>query len=678
MSESYSLITPRPTSAGRIDDFLALVLQRLPAFVWTTNEQLELTFVRGPQGKRGEQFFTEVFMQNRERFEPLLHGKSVCAEVQWKQRWFHAQCEPIYNAGTQRLEGTIGVGIDITDRHRLEEQLLSERSFLAKAEELAQVGSWNMDYASGIIRISPGLERMTGLTGPIVRDYDTMMQCVHPDDRAMVETERAKAHAMKAPLRVILRVISPSGAIRHVIARCDYDYGPDGKPMKSIGTLLDITERVEAERAIEHLAYHDPLTRLPNRWLLNDRLTQNIAIARRERTTFYVLFIDLDRFKEINDTLGHGEGDLLLIDVAHRLMRAVRETDTVARSGGDEFVVLLRDVESAERGAAAIAKVRGIFKEPFVLRGLPRQVTASIGVAVYPDDGTSEELLLAHADTAMYDSKQAGRDRVLRYRAGPVREDDRRLSLDAEVRLGLERGEFFLEYQPIVDAYTHQVIAAEALIRWNHPAKGLLLPSDFVDHSNSRDFISSIGEWVLNEAFAQAAKWRRENHLNIRVSINVQPRHMQSDQAYLELLEGLLLRHNVPADAIELELTERTIVHDMDWAVAMLEQVRSLGFHIAIDDFGTGYNSLNYLKLFPATALKIDRSFIAELGRNTFDEALTRAVAALGKARGLRVIAEGVETAQQCRQLVTMDCDELQGFFFSRPISPDVFAERYS
>jgi EAL domain-containing protein (putative c-di-GMP-specific phosphodiesterase class I) len=246
------------------------------------------------------------------------------------------------------------------------------------------------------------------------------------------------------------------------------------------------------------------------------------------------------------------------------------------------------------------------------------------------------------------------------------------------VRSGIESGQFFLEYQPIVDAYTHRIAAAEALLRWNHPTKGLLQPSDFIDATTSRDFINAIGEWVLAEAFAQAARWRHNQGLNIRMAINVQPRQMQSDEEYLELLERLLNTYDIPASAIELELTERTIVRDMDWAIGMLSDIRAMGFNIAIDDFGTGYNSLSYLRLFPMTTLKIDKSFIAELGRSSFDEALTRAVATLGKARGLRVIAEGVETPEQCRRLVTMECDELQGYFFSRPLAPDVFAARYS
>lgn len=668
---------PRATS-GQIDDFLALVLRRLPAFVWTTDADLNLTFVRGPLGTRGEQFFADAFERNRALFAPLSSGESVRVEVEWNRRWYHVQCEPVYDEPNTTLAGTIGVGIDITQRHQLEQQLASERAFLAKAEEIAQVGSWNLEFSSGAVTISPGLERMTGLKGPILRDFDALLACVHPDDRVMVETERAKAMQLRVPLRIIHRIVLPNGSVRHVIARCDCEFDEEGRATQSVGTVLDITERVEAERAIEHLAYHDPLTRLPNRWLLNDRLTQNIAIARRERRSFYVLFIDLDRFKEINDTLGHSEGDVLLIDVATRLHRAVRETDTVARSGGDEFVVLLRDVEDSAQGHAAIDKVRSIFNEPFVLQGLPRKVTASIGVAMYPDDGLSEEELLAHADTAMYDSKESGRNAVRRYRVGSVDLSGRRISIAAEVRDGIEGGQFYLEYQPIVDAYTHQIVAAEALLRWNHPAKGVLQPSDFLDQSNSRDFITAIGEWVLEEAFAQAARWRRESKLNIRLAVNVQPRHMQSDRAYIELLEHMLQKHDLPARAIELELTERTIVRDMDWAVAVLGEVRELGFNIAIDDFGTGYNSLNYLKLFPVTTLKIDRSFIAELGRNSFDEALTRAVATLGKARGLRVVAEGVETAQQSRQLVTMDCDELQGFFFSKPLKADAFAARYS
>jgi EAL domain-containing protein (putative c-di-GMP-specific phosphodiesterase class I) len=277
----------------------------------------------------------------------------------------------------------------------------------------------------------------------------------------------------------------------------------------------------------------------------------------------------------------------------------------------------------------------------------------------------------------MYDSKQSGRDAVRRYRAGSVDLTMRRLSLDAEVHAAIAGNQFLLEYQPIVDARTRNVVAAEALLRWNHPTKGLLEPSVFLDATNSRDFVNTLGEWVLNEACAQAARWRRDDGLYLRMAINVQPRHMQSDRAYIALLRRALVEHQLPAGAIELELTEKTIVRDMDWAIAILTEIRDLGFGIAIDDFGTGYNSLSYLKSFPVTTIKIDRSFVTEIGTDSFSEALSSAVAALGKARNLRVIAEGVETEEQCEKLVALGCDELQGFFFSPPISAEEFSARY-
>jgi diguanylate cyclase (GGDEF)-like protein len=431
--------------------------------------------------------------------------------------------------------------------------------------------------------------------------------------------------------------------------------------------MHDVTERVQAQRAAELLAYHDALTGLPNRWLLRDRLETAIASARRENQNVFVLFIDLDDFKRINDSLGHAMGDVLLAEVGQRLHGIARSSDTVARMGGDEFVIVLTHVDTEEQLQAAVSKLRSAFRAPFRLAGAEYPITASVGVAGFPDDGLTEDELLKHADAAMYDAKQHGRNAVRRFSSVSMASSMRRVQLELDLRRALRDREFRIFYQPIVNARTLRTVGVEALLRWQHPSRGLLLPVAFVDVIEHTSYANAVGEWVLREASAQVAQWRTRLGLPLRLSVNVSARQLQRDH-FAGLLKETLQSSGLQPEAIDIELTENTVVRDLESAATVLARLRDIGVGVAIDDFGTGYNSLSYLKYFPITALKIDRTFVGEIGVDAFDEAISSAVAALGHALRIRVVAEGVERRAQFESLLALGCDEVQGYYFAPPM----------
>lgn len=673
-------------------EFLELMLECLPAFVVVSDLEMRFTAIRGAalvelhvdeaeitrllgtpisgyfQGPHGEEILQHV--------RNALEGEAASFEIEWQGRWFYAHIAPL-REHNGRIMGSVGVGIDITQRHMLAHALDEERRMLSEAQELAELGSWCLDIPSDEMTISSEMARILGISqNSEVVKFSDLQRWYHPEEARLIQAEKTSALQSCGTYDIDHRIVRPDGTIRYVRSRGHVDCTDDGKPMRAVGTMLDMTERVEAQRAIELLAYHDSVTGLPNRWLLTDRLRQSIVFARREGLKFYLLFIDLDNFKRINDSLGHSEGDVLLSEVGQRLRGAVRESDTVARSGGDEFVVLLSSIAEEEQARTAVNKVRAIFRRPFLLRGGEYVVTASIGIAAYPRDGSTEDELLQHADTAMYDAKQAGRNTVRRYRGASKVSRLRRTQLEVDLPRALRNDEFRIYYQPIVAAKSLAIVGVEALLRWQHPKRGLLLPLAFMDVLEESEFIAPIGEWIMREAATQVAKWREKFGIPLRLSINISARQLVKSAGFLPFLPGALNAAGLDAGAVDLELTETTIVRDVEWATAMLRDLRDLGVGIAIDDFGTGYNSLSYLKHFPVTALKIDRTFVNELGVDAFDEAISFAVAALGRAMRVRVIAEGVETRRQLDTLNALGCDELQGFYFAPPLHRTMLEER--
>jgi diguanylate cyclase len=427
-----------------------------------------------------------------------------------------------------------------------------------------------------------------------------------------------------------------------------------------------------ANRQLRHLATHDALTGLPNRVLLDDRLAQAMAQADRDKRSFALMVCDLDRFKLINDSLGHRAGDELLQEVARRLSAVARTADTVARFGGDEFVLVGSSLADAEDAMQLAARAIEVLRAPVRIAGIDVHVSPSIGIALYPEDGASIEALLAHADAAMYAAKHQGRGSVQRYLPGMHAGIEDRVQMESELHQAIELKQFELHYQPKVDTRTGVVRSAEALIRWVHPSRGLVSPADFIPLAEECGLIGAIGEWVIREACRQARAWQEEGVPSLRISVNLsasQFREVGLVDSIRRALDdvGLLARY------LEVELTESAVMSDPEQSVAILEQLSAMGVLVSVDDFGTGYSSMSYLRRFPIDKLKIDRVFINEIASRPEDASIVRAIVSLAHSLNLKVVAEGVETPAQLDFLKTAGCDEYQGFHYSRPLPADQF-----
>ncbi len=434
-----------------------------------------------------------------------------------------------------------------------------------------------------------------------------------------------------------------------------------------IGLIRDITPRKIAEQQVEYQAYHDALTGLANRRLFQEHLSLALALAARRERAVAVLFLDLDHFKVINDTLGHTMGDALLRLVAARLKACLREGDTVARVGGDEFTIVLQELEKKEHAITVARKVLRALAEPIDLDGHRLYVTTSVGITVFPEDGADAETLLKNADHAVYRAKAEGRNTFSTATQELTRSMEERLSLESGLHQAMERDEFVVYYQPQIDVRTMKIVGMEALVRWNHPQRGMLLPEQFIGVAEDRGFIVYIGDWVLRQACRQAAEFRDLGFPDFRVAVNLSARQLRDD-ALIETVASALRDSGLDPHCLELEITETVAMADVELTLRVLSALRDTGVRIAIDDFGTGHSSLGYLKRFPIDALKIDRHFVEDLPDGFEDAAIVRAVVQLAHGLDLRVVAEGVETKEQLEFLERHACREMQGYHFSYPV----------
>lgn len=440
-----------------------------------------------------------------------------------------------------------------------------------------------------------------------------------------------------------------------------------------VGIATDITFEKEADLRIQHLAYYDALTHLPNRMLLTQRAEQALIQAERRGEELTLLFLDLDRFKEINDTLGHAEGDALLVAVAALLKDNMREADTISRMGSDEFTLLLPD--TGQTGAMRLAeKLLAAFREPFVVAGHSLRVTASIGIAVYPHDGSTFSDLLKNADAALHQAKQDGRDTLRFYDREMNQATFERLVLETELRAAIQTGQLRAYFQPKVHLADGRPVGAEALVRWVHPEHGLIPPARFIPIAEASDLIVAIGNWMLEEVCRQLAAWRDTGLPALTIAVNLAARHFR-DPRLIGRIQSLLATYHLPAEALELELTETTLIEVGPQTMDILATLHQMGVGLAVDDFGTGYSSLGYLKHLPITVLKIDRSFVRDLVTEHDDRTLAATIVTLGHGLGLGVVAEGVETEEQRHILLEQGCDLAQGYLFSPPLPADQFAE---
>ncbi len=541
----------------------------------------------------------------------------------------------------------------------------SEERFRQMAESIGDVFWLSDPPRQKILYVSPAYERIFGRpVTELYLDWRGWLDNVHPDDREMLRARMDDPVEME--FEVAFRICRPDGEMRAVQMRIYLVRDGAGRFVRRAGVIQDVTERQRQEARIEHLAYHDALTGLPNRAMLTDRLAQALAQAQRRQQQVAVLFLDLDRFKLVNDSLGHVAGDLLLQEVARRLRAALREDDTVARVGGDEFQVVLGNVAGPADAARVAEKMMQVLGAPFVLEGQELHVTASLGVSLFPRDGASGELLLKYADTALYEAKGEGRNAYRFFSPEMNAQAHGRLRMENDLRRAVERGELELHYQPQLDLASGEVTAVEALLRWRHPLRGLVPPNAFIPMAEETGLVLGIGDWVLREACRQVALWQREGLADLRVAVNISARQLQRPGLDASVRAALAASGLAP-HSLELEITESSVMLDPHHAQSVLQSLRELGVQLSIDDFGTGYSSLAYLKRLPLDRLKIDRSFIGGIPADGDDATIVETIIVMTHKLGLRVIAEGVETLEQQLQLVRQGCDEIQGFLLAHP-----------
>jgi diguanylate cyclase (GGDEF)-like protein/PAS domain S-box-containing protein len=567
-------------------------------------------------------------------------------------------------------EGSIWVYADITARKEAEEKLRLSATVL---EHIAD-GVMVIDARGVIVAVNPAFTQITGYTEAeaIGRDrtltrsgrHDAAFYQALWDDLQSTGFWRGEIWNLRKNGELYLEWLTVSavrdnkGAISHYV-----------------GVFSDITLVKESQEKLDHLAHHDALTQLPNRLLFHDRLHHALQRAARENEQLALLFIDLDRFKNVNDTLGHHIGDELLQQVATALQEKLREGDTLARLGGDEFIVLLENVDG-QYGASLVAeKLVGMFEQPFMVAGHELFVTCSVGISLYPADALDLNMLIRNADVAMYQAKARGRNGYRFYAPSMTGEGVERLRLETYLRRSLEKDEMFLNYQPQVEIDTGRLIGVEALVRWNHPDLGLVPPSRFISLAEDTGYINQLGKWVLIQACRQMVRWQEAGLHVPKMAVNLSAR--QFERGSIATMVGDVLRETgLEPHRLQLEVTESVIMNTGD-ALVFINDLHSIGVGLAIDDFGTGYSSLAYLKQMPVQTLKIDRSFIKDISTDVNDEAIAIAIIQLGKSMNLSVIAEGVETGEQAAFLLRHGCNLAQGYFFSRPAAPDDLLERW-
>jgi diguanylate cyclase (GGDEF)-like protein/PAS domain S-box-containing protein len=446
-----------------------------------------------------------------------------------------------------------------------------------------------------------------------------------------------------------------------------------GRVIGAVIVFHDVSSARAMTRQMTHSAQHDVVTNLPNRLLLTDRITQSISLAQRHKRPIAVLFLDLDRFKSINDSLGHATGDMLLQSVSKRLLASVRDSDTVSRLGGDEFVILLSEIACPEDASISAKRILLSLSAPHTVGGQVLDIRGSIGISIYPGDGEDPETLIKSADMAMYHAKENGRNNFQFFVPEMNLRAVERQSLEGSLRHALDREEFLLHYQPKVNLETREITGAEALIRWQHPERGLVPPAQFVPIGEECGLIVQIGRWVLREACRQARGWQDAGLPFKRVSVNVSAVEFR-DKSFVESVRTILSETGLEARCLDLELTEGVLMEEADSTASLLQELKTIGVQLAVDDFGTGYSSLNYLQQFPIDILKIDQSFVHRITGDPDDSAIVSAIIDMGKNLKLRVIAEGIETREQLAFLQAQQCAEGQGYLFSRPLPAAQFA----
>lgn len=609
-------------------------------------------------------------VRNNRRFD--IEYRIVRADGSIRHVWERGTNISHDNKAWDILEGFIQ---DVTERKQADEALREAERRYRSIFENAIEGIYQSTPSDGYLAVNPALARMYGYDSPqelisTLRDIDHQ---VYVDPQRRLEFKRLMAkHGVVTNFES--RVHRRNGEVIWISENARSVYNSDGTLLFFEGTVEAITERKLHEAEIQFQATHDALTGLPNRTLLYDRMQQAVLHSERYGKLTAIAFLDLDQFKFINDSLGHQVGDELLKITAQRLTSCLRESDTVARQGGDEFVLLLTDQPNEEAITHTMQRVLHEVSQPWKANDLEFQITCSIGLTLCPDDGRDAETLLKNADSAMYKAKELGRNNFQYFSAEMNSSVTDRLELLNRLRQAITNEDFVLHYQPKVSLSSHQIIGAEALVRWNSAHSGMVSPASFIPLAEETGLIIPLGEWVLRTACRQNRAWQDAGYPPIPISVNLSPRQLARGDI-VEVVERILRETGLAAQYLELEITESVMTTDVEKSFALLTQLRALGVKISLDDFGTGYSSLSYLKRFPVDTLKIDQSFVRDIATDQDSAAIVKAIISLGRNLNLTVLAEGIETEDQFQFLLANGCDEGQGYLMSKPVPNKNFVD---
>ncbi len=584
--------------------------------------------------------------------------------------WLELDVTPILDADGRRAN-FVYVGRDVSERKQIDSALRESEARWKLALESTGDGVWDWYPQTGVEIFSQRFRDMYGYSADELPDRaEALDGRTHPDDLERLQRDRDAHFAGRTPTYVNEhRVRCRDGSWKWVLSRgMVISRDEQGRPLRMIGTHTDITDRKRSESLIWQQANFDPLTGLPNRRMLRDRLAQDMRRSRREGRSLALLFIDLDHFKEVNDTLGHAQGDVLLVEAARRIRACVRESDTVARMGGDEFTVVLPALAQADRVERIASDILEILAAAFPLGDEQVYISASVGITLFPDDAVEIDDLFKQADQALYSAKGAGRNRFSYFTPALQESAQTRVRLTNDLRGALAGGQFRLVYQPIVELATGAIRKAEALLRWQHPVRGAVSPAAFIPIAESTGMIAPIGDWVLAEAAQQAQRWRAGRRADFQVSVNASPVQFRQGPGLAERWRAQLERLGLPGEGLSVEITEGLLLDAGSGVAEQLRALRQAGVAVSLDDFGTGYSSLSYLQRFDIDFLKIDQAFVRGLTPTSKNMALCKAIIVMAHELGIRVVAEGVETAAQRDLLAAAGCDFGQGYLFARPM----------
>jgi len=570
--------------------------------------------------------------------------------------------------------GFSGTVRDATERKRTEAALRQSEEKYRTILESIHESYFEVDLAGNFTFVNGSMCRLTGCSKEELLGMNHK-QFTNEETAKEVYQAFNKVYTTGEPSKAFdWQVIRKDGVKLFIEASVTLQKDSSGKPTGFKGMIRDITERKQMEQQLSHMATHDTLTGLPNRLMFRQMLNQAIRSAQRHKWQLAVFFIDLDRFKAINDSLGHEAGDRLLQEIARRFKQSLRAVDVVGRLGGDEFVIFIEEVKKLSQVEVVAHKILSTAIKPMVLQGEECRVTASVGISIYPKDGEDEQSLMKNADMAMYVAKEEGKNNYQFYSKNIRSLSNERLSLETNLRRALERKEFSLQYQAMLDFKTGAITGVEALLRWDNPSLGSITPTQFIPVAEETGLIVPIGRWVMKTACAQNIAWQRQGLPPVCMAVNLSLRQLMDDNL-LDDINAALAHSGMEPNLLELEITESMLMYDPVHLIAVLTNIKKLGVRLAIDDFGTGYASLAQIRRFPIDTLKVDRSFIHNLPQDSENRSITEAIIAMGKALSLTVVAEGVETQDQWDYLRNHICDEMQGFYFSKPIAPDQFAD---